>query len=243
MDLIQLLTLQFIAHLLADFIFQTDKWVEARINKGVRSRYFTIHLIIVFVLSLVLSFQWNFIYGALIITLIHGIIDILKMRFSKSLRVGKYSFFIDQFLHLIVILVVTWLYLYFFEIKLWFSIPINNHHLIIAAGYLFCTKPANIFIKEILRFYNIRIVKNNPETTELPNAGKLIGNVERLLTLTFVLLGRYEAVGFLIAAKSILRFGEKDTTKSEYVLIGTLLSFGIAIITGVVIELFYKHCF
>jgi hypothetical protein len=128
-------------------------------------------------------------------------------------------------------------------VKLWFSIPINNYQLVIAAGYLFCTKPANIFIKEILRFYNIKIVKSNDKTLELPNAGKLIGNVERILTLTFVMLGRFEAVGFLIAAKSILRFGEKDTIKSEYVLIGTLLSFGIAIITGVVIELYYQHCF
>jgi hypothetical protein len=42
-----------------------------------------------------------------------------------------------------------------------------------------------------------------------------------------------EAVGFLLAAKSVFRFGDlkddHDRMRTEYVLIGTLLSFGIAI--------------
>jgi hypothetical protein len=44
---------------------------------------------------------------------------------------------------------------------------------------------------------------------------------------------QYEAVGFLIAAKSILRYEGKKTSKTEYVLIGSLLSFGIGIIIGI----------
>jgi hypothetical protein len=69
----------------------------------------------------------------------------------------------------------------------------------------------------------------------LPNAGKLIGITERLLALALILLGQYEAVGLIIAAKSILRINA--TQKSEYVLVGTLLSFGIAVFTGIVINL------
>ncbi len=45
--------------------------------------------------------------------------------------------------------------------------------------------------------------------------------------------------GFLLAAKSLLRFRETDTVKSEYVLVGTLLSFGIAILVGVGVKLLY----
>ena len=71
----------------------------------------------------------------------------------------------------------------------------------------------------------------------MPNAGRVIGNVERMLTLVFVMLGQYEAIGFLLAAKSLLRFRETDTVKSEYVLVGTLLSFGIAILIGVAVKL------
>ena len=57
-----------------------------------------------------------------------------------------------------------------------------------------------------------------------------------MLVLTFVLLNQFEVVGFLIAAKSILRYKSDETIKTEYVLIGTLLSFGIAIVLGIFIN-------
>ncbi|MFO7738926.1 MAG: hypothetical protein R6V46_10655, partial [Desulfatiglandaceae bacterium] len=53
----------------------------------------------------------------------------------------------------------------------------------------------------------------------------------------FFLLQRFEAIGFLIAAKSIFRFGEvskpERRKEAEYILIGTMLSFLIAIVTGI----------
>ena len=52
----------------------------------------------------------------------------------------------------------------------------------------------------------------------------------------FIITNEWQAVGFLLAAKSVFRFGNlqeaKDRKLTEYILIGTLLSFGIAIITG-----------
>ena len=49
-----------------------------------------------------------------------------------------------------------------------------------------------------------------------------------------------EGVGFLIAAKSVFRFGDlskaKDRKLTEYILIGTLLSFGLAILFGLCYE-------
>lgn len=58
------------------------------------------------------------------------------------------------------------------------------------------------------------------------NIGGKIGNAERLLIFVFILAGCYEAIGFLLAAKSILRFNEskQDKEYAEYVLYGTLLS-------------------
>jgi hypothetical protein len=62
--------------------------------------------------------------------------------------------------------------------------------------------------------------------------------LERLLAFIFIIVGHWEAVGFLMAAKSVFRFGDLKDSKSieltEYILIGTLLSFGIAIITAIV---------
>lgn len=65
----------------------------------------------------------------------------------------------------------------------------------------------------------------------------LVGIVERLLILTFVLAGSYEAVAFAIAAKSIARFKELDNKNfAEYYLIGTSVSVAVAVGVGVLLK-------
>ena len=68
------------------------------------------------------------------------------------------------------------------------------------------------------------------------HAGKLIGTIERWLILVFILLGRYEVIGFLIAAKSIIRFGNDNRNETEYFLAGTLLSIAIAVGCGLLVK-------
>ena len=85
----------------------------------------------------------------------------------------------------------------------------------------------------MLRHYSANMPEN--DVAEEFNAGALIGNLERWLILAFVLMQRYEALGLLIAAKSIIRFGDSQTRKSEYVLAGTLLSIFIAIVAGLMV--------
>jgi hypothetical protein len=65
----------------------------------------------------------------------------------------------------------------------------------------------------------------------LPDGGRAIGQLERGLIFLLVMTGMPEGIGFLIAAKSVLRFGSvsDDRKVSEYVIIGTLASFGWAI--------------
>jgi len=64
--------------------------------------------------------------------------------------------------------------------------------------------------------------------------GKYIGILERSFVFGFILLDQWSAIGFLLTAKSVFRFGDLSKDKNwqltEYVLLGTLLSFGIAII-------------
>jgi Protein of unknown function (DUF3307) len=68
----------------------------------------------------------------------------------------------------------------------------------------------------------------------LPDGGRAIGQLERGLIFLLVFTGMPEGIGFLIAAKSVLRFGSvsDDRKVSEYVIIGTLASFGWAIATS-----------
>lgn len=67
----------------------------------------------------------------------------------------------------------------------------------------------------------------------LVQGGRLIGYSERLLIYVFVLANAPSAIGFLVTAKSIFRFGDvtgKARRKhAEYVIIGTLLSFAYAV--------------
>ena len=105
----------------------------------------------------------------------------------------------------------------------------------VVIAVLICWKPANIFIKLMLKHYSV----NMPADKENGfNAGALIGTIERWLILIFVCMQRYDALGLLIAAKSIIRFSEKDTAKTEYVLAGTLLSIFIAVLAGLMVALF-----
>lgn len=70
----------------------------------------------------------------------------------------------------------------------------------------------------------------------LPNAGQLIGQLERFLIVLFVISGNVTGVGFLLTAKSVFRFGDikdDDTQRrTEYYLIGSLASFAFAIVVG-----------
>lgn len=232
--MVRFLLLQIIAHTISDFYLQTNRSCADKAKKGFKSPELYTHVLITFVCAWLLSFSFSFWWVALIIAASHLLVDVLKCYASKC----KDIFFIDQLAHLIVIVAVC--YLWKSDLPDWVS-HVEERYIALLLGVLICVKPSNIIIKEIFKAANIKVDKgNNDDNAEdLPNAGKLIGIVERLLSFVFVLLGQYEAVGFIIAAKSLLRFAEGDKAKSEYVLIGTLLSFSLAIFVGVAIKLYY----
>lgn len=231
---IQLIILQFIAHLLSDFILQPQSLCDKK-DRKVFTPHLLYHGAIVLFTSYVLSFDFGFWKASILLTVIHLITDVAKSYLTKKSKI-KTMFFTDQFLHLITIIGIVLLYDYYLGINFLFEMETKT--LAIISGFLLCTKPANIIIKFLFRAFSIEIPVDkgdNDDEKSLPNAGKLIGITERLLALALILLGRYEAVGLIIAAKSILRFNE--TRKSEYVLVGTLLSFGIATFVGIAINL------
>ena len=104
-------------------------------------------------------------------------------------------------------------------------------------GLLLALKPANILILLILETCKVNINPTKNDEHGNFHSGELIGWLERGLILVFVIMSQYEAIGFLIAAKSILRFSEasKGDEKSEYVLTGTLLSLAIALCLGILV--------
>ncbi len=235
----EFIVLQFLAHVLADYFFQTCALAEQKNTLGFKSRFLIWHTGNVFLTSWLLSFQIEFFIGAGIIAISHYFIDGIKAIYNKKTVLKKSIFFIDQGLHILVLILVSWFYAEHHGLKFIIELPIDANTLAIITAYLFCLKPTNILIKEVFKSSEIDVAITNMDidtsldTNELPNAGKIIGILERLLTLTLILVGQYAAVGFLIAAKSILRYKDTDTLKTEYVLIGTMLSFGVAVLLGI----------
>ena len=110
---------------------------------------------------------------------------------------------------------------YAFEI----AIVVFAYLVVIMGGYL---------IRLMLRRYEKEV-----ETSGLRGAGMVIGIVERIMVLTFVLVDHYTAITVIFAAKSIARFNElKDRKMAEYYLIGTLSSITFALLAGIVVRAF-----
>ncbi len=234
--LYKLLLLQFVAHLLGDFVFQPHSWTIKKKRKAI-TRYHLWHALVIFIFSYLLSFDYGFLKSAILLALIHFLTDVLKSYFQlKFKKKESFYFFMDQIVHLTSMALIAVLYCYYCGIDFVYEIPLK--YLAIVASFIFCTKPSNILIKNIFNSLEIAIptiTKLEDENKDLPNAGKLIGVMERILVLSLILVSQYSAVGLIIAAKSILRF--RDNQKNEYVLVGTMLSFGIATILGILISL------
>lgn len=225
-----LLFLQFTAHLLADFIFQPQRWCNIKDSKTISAIHFY-HAIVVFVCSWVLSFSFSFGWAALLIALSHLIFDMMKSYLFRK-RIGKNKlFFIDQILHLAAITGIVYLFSKNVFIESFFLKSLNGIFIVFAL--IACTKPSNIFIKKFMEANGILSSQSNT----LLKAGRIIGSLERIISFALITFNQFAAVGFIIAAKSILRFRDMDTAKTEYVLIGSLLSFGIAILFGVAYQL------
>ena len=217
-----------LAHLVADFVLQTNKSCKSKADNKWRSPYQFLHAGEVFALSWLVTFDLRFWWGAAIIGVLHYAIDTWK-----SYRPTKVTWFsLDQVFHLLVIAGVAWLWGAYNEWSMPFGLDVK--YVVLAVAVLVCWRPANLFIKLMLKYYSVNMPEENASGF---SAGALIGTIERWLILLFVCLGRYDALGLLITAKSIIRFSEKDTAKTEYVLAGTLLSIFIAVLAGLAVSM------
>jgi len=223
-----------LAHLLGDFIWQPNSWVADKEIKKHKSIYLYVHILLHGVLAAIVAGEVSFIPYAVLIAVTHGTIDLIKLNFQKA-KTKRTWFVADQIAHIIILIAVVMLYenkglIYFWQ---------NNEFWILITGILLVTKPASIFIKTIISIWSPES-QNSHQDNSLANAGNYIGILERLFVLCFILTAHFEAIGFLLAAKSIFRFGDlkeaKDRKLTEYVMIGTLLSFGIAIIAGLILQ-------
>lgn len=210
------------AHAAADFLFQPRAWVEAK------ARPLTLlkHGAVVLALSLAAT---GAIHPALVgLTLAHLAIDALKSRLARP---GLGCFVADQMAHLATLAVVAVLVPDLRATGLWADrLPALPALAAYAAGAIIATRAGQFAVAFLMQD------QGAPDTPPdgLPQGGTTIGLLERGLIFVLILAGDLAAIGFLIAAKSVLRFGAVGESRaaSEYVIIGTLASFGWAIVTA-----------
>jgi len=216
-----------IAHVLGDFLLQPRGWVDQRTENHHRSIALYLHGALHGVLALVAIGDLSRWPLTLLVFVTHIAIDLLKS--YQDPKSAKW-FVIDQTLHALV-LIGIWVWVSGYapadDLR---SFWLDERTLAAILSVIMLTRPVGILIAVFTGRWSSQL---SDRADNLPNAGMWIGIIERLLILAFVLGGVMEAVGFLLAAKSVFRFGDlrdaHDRMRTEYVLIGTLLSFGIAI--------------
>ncbi len=220
----------FLAHFIGDFLFQSDAWVQDKKEKKIRSKYLYWHIGI-HLAALLILLQFQFIAAIIIIVISHFIVDLLKIYFTTPQN-SRLLFIIDQIAHISVLISVVYYYTPF-TINL--DVIYAPQVVLFVTFLIFVTYVLSVIIKLLISPWDAQI---NSDKKSIDGAGKYIGILERLLVFTFVILQVWSAVGFLLAAKSVFRFGDltggKDRKLTEYVLIGTLLSFGLAIMMGLI---------
>lgn len=230
-----LLTKLLLAHFIGDFFLQPKHWVKEKENKKLKSLKLYFHVAIHF--ALLFLILWDFALWPIVLVIggLHLIIDALKLIVQKK-KTKRLWFFIDQVLHVIVIITTYYIYT---NTTLDFNSIFTEQNLILITCMVFLTRPVSIIMKTIFTKWNISKLTENNES--LKDAGEYIGILERLLVFIFIIVNHWEAVGFLITAKSVFRFGDLKESKhrklTEYILIGTLISFGIAIAVGLIFQL------
>jgi hypothetical protein len=236
-----------LAHLLGDFPLQTSSMVRAK-RQGIRAylAHGAIHLVVlvlcvaVFIgLELVTSF-WFWVAACLYIA-VHLGIDLAKQGLVSTRKLADSAsvFLLDQVVHVCTIIGLAWFLLRpsreTLRGQLSWSPATGDKVLEGGIVYVAVVFAGGYLIRYLTRNLTAGIEKPGETSEQVRNAGMYIGWLERFLVVTAVLVQSPSMVGLILTGKSIARFPELKERFAEYFLIGTLLSFGLAIVGGLVL--------
>lgn len=229
-----------IAHLLADFTFQTAKLAQKKLNYF---KYLLVHAIIYAVVFLVAIFPFvkftKAIFPYIIIVISHFLIDWVRRSIDRRLRSKAYlfaTFIEDQISHVLILAILyqtldleTKTTIFYQSIQQW---SYFNSFTIYSLIFILLWDPAAVFINKLFSY--IIDVDSNIQEDNGPQIGRIIGKLERLIISILVISNQYGAIGFVITAKSIARYKQlEDRNFAEKYLVGTLASVLIAFITTI----------
>lgn len=216
----------FAAHVLADYVFQTKRMAEEKSNPLMLAY----HGVVVLLTAVLLTGHVT--WPVMLLVGLHIATDVIKALFWNDKFASHIS---DQAIHLIKIAAVSALAPHLWATGFWQNAPIwVPHVLLLSAGILYATRAGGFAVAKLMAPYVDAFT-----TDSLPGGGKAIGLLERGLIYILMIAGQPIGIGFLIAAKSVLRFETakdgaeaENRRRSEYIIIGTLASFGWAILVS-----------
>ena len=241
-----------LVHILGDFYIQTSNMAE---KKEESIKWVLVHCLYYWATILVLSIpilSWRIVLIGIIMATFHTLIDVwkccyvskLKRKNRMTLMKERNIFFIDQSLHLICLVLISYLLVIYnisisicsIFVQFFNTVGISKIAFVYwGAALLIIHKPANIGISKLLAKYK-------PESSEAErkkdkNAGRFIGTIERIIILILISIGQYAAIGLVLTAKSIARYDKisNEPDFAEYYLLGTLLSTLIVIIISFIL--------
>ncbi|WP_407492861.1 DUF3307 domain-containing protein [Pseudooceanicola sp. MF1-13] len=213
-----------LAHVCADFLLQPDDLAQAKQRRAPLALLLHGVIVLATATATLAPKDAAGVIPLLALTGVHLLIDIAKTWANPtSLR----AFLLDQVAHLASLIALTILIPDLAATGAWGGITPLPALMALLAGAVIATQAGGYAIGLLVRPYG-----RSFRAEGLPKGGQLIGLLERGLIYFFILVGQPSAVGFLIAAKSVLRFdaSKRKQKAAEYVIIGTLASFGWAVI-------------
>ena len=210
----------FLAHVLADFVLQTGGMVKTKSSPLTLLKHGALVLITAALATGSIS-PW-----LLALTAAHLAIDLAKSRAPRNL----WAFLADQAAHAATLVAAATL------IPTLWPDPAPAV-MALTAGAILTTRAGGFAIGLLMQPWTDDIAVG------LTGAGRVIGHLERGLIFLLILSGQTQNIGFLIAAKSVLRFGtvSDDRKVSEYVIVGTLASVTWAIGATLLTTLLLSH--
>ncbi len=215
--------LLFAAHVYGDFLLQSDRVAADKRSLPNLMLHVCIHGMVAYLI--LQQWQWWPLIPA--VALMHALVDFVKARFQATSR----AFVVDQVVHVLTLGALAWLLGGLLPQPETLRTVVFHREIVLGAGFVAAVFGVGFFIRAV----SDEMCDQNPELRHelskgLRHGGSMIGKLERALIFVFVMIGQPSGIGFLIAAKSILRFEEsKKQPLAEYVLIGTLWSVGLAL--------------
>jgi len=254
-----LLLLLFFAHVIGDFYLQSDNMAQGKLSSDNKKSFpwlcrHSVYYTLVMAIALFVFFKFSLLVLVcfIFITISHIAIDYFKRYVPQKYK----PFIVDQTIH-ITILIITWYILrdsvnlytfvvnfnqtYFDRINVFNFNPhwnINPYWTVL--GMLVVMRPIGYLIKSNELWDFGSMIEPNK-----PHAGRMIGYLERLIVFFLIVNNALATIGFVITAKSVIRYSEISKTNDEakirnqveYFLIGTLMSMACVFVVHLLLQI------